>query len=248
MPRRLHVLRLTSVGAVAEGDNPEAEILFYKSKHSEPLEGHNYGGGPVDTTELDLSSLDDDTKAAVEAHVADADAQVAKLEDTIVELEAKVPVEEKDELPDDLPEAVAKRFADQEERVAKAEAVAAAAEAKVEKAEDQRLTEKYMKRAIELAAVLGDPETFGPVLKDLASSESFPVLDAQLETLREMEAFEKLLHEFGDNAAGGSAVDQITAYAAEIRKANTDLTPAAARRQAWTEHPELKTQSREEGD
>ena len=199
-------------------------------------------------TELDLSSLDDDTQAAVEAHVADADAQVAKLEETIVELEAKVPVEEKDGLPDDLPEAVAKRFADQEDRVAKAEAQAAAAEAKVEKAEDERLTEKYMKRAVELAGVLGDPEMFGPVLKDLASSESFTILDAQLETLREMEAFEKLLGEYGDNAAGGRAVDQISVYAAEIRKADPTITPAKAKSMAWTEHPELKTQAREEGD
>ena len=131
----------------------------------------------------------------------------------------------------------------------KAEATAAAAEAKVEKAEDVRLTEKYNKRAEELKPVLG-PD-MGPVLKDLASSapDSYPKLDAQLDTLINMDGFDKLLGEHGDNSGdGGRAVDQITAFAKEIRKDNKDLTMAAARSQAWSEHPELKTQAREEGD
>ncbi len=250
MPRRLHVTKLTSIGAVAEGDNPLADILFFKSKTSEPLEGRIHGGGSVAETTVDLSSLDDDTRAAVEAHVADADAKVAKLETQVSELEAKVVVEEEDILPDDLPEAVAKRLADQEDRIAKAEAVAVAAEAKVEKAEDERLTEMYTKRAVELKPVLGDPEVMGPVLKDLASSapDSYPVLDAQLDTLVNMDGLNSLLREHGDNGATGTAVDQILVYAKEIRKDEKSMTLAAAKAQAWQDHPELKTQAREEGD
>ncbi len=200
---------------------------------------------------VDLSSLDDETKAAIESQTTKFEETIAKLETQVSELEAKVPVVEEEEiLPDDLPEAVAKRLADQEDRIAKAEAVAVAAEAKVAKAEDERLVEMYTKRAVELRAVLGDPEVFGPVLKDLASSapDSYPVLDTALETLKLMDGFEKLLREHGDGGATGRAVDQITVYAGEIRKANTDLTPEAARAQAWRDHPELKTQAREEGD
>ena len=200
---------------------------------------------------VDLSSLDDDTRAAVEAHVADADAKVAKLETQVSELEAKVPaVEEEEILPDDLPEAVAKRLADQEDRIAKAEASAVAAEAKVAKAEDERLVEMYTKRAEKLRPVLGDPEVMGPVLKALAAGapESYPVLDAQLDTLVNMDGFSKLLREHGDSGAEGRAVDQITVYAKELRKDDKDLTLAAARAQAWRDHPELKTQAREEGD
>jgi len=251
MPRRLHVTKLTSIGAVAEGDNPEAEILFFKSKQDEPREGRIHRGGRMADDAIDLSSLDDDTKAAVEAHVAEADAKVAKLETQVSELEAKVPVVEEEEiLPDDLPEAVAKRLADQEDRIAKAEAKAVAAEAKVEKAEDIRLTEMYTKRAVELQPVLGDPEVMGPVLKDLASSapDSYPVLDTQLDTLVNMDGFNTLLREHGDNGATGRAVDQILVYAKEIRKDDKDLTLAAAKAQAWQDHPELKTQAREEGD
>ncbi len=250
MPRRLHVTKLTSIGAVAEGDNPEAEILFFKSKTSEPLEGRTHGGGRVAETTIDLTSLDDDTKAAVEAHVAEADAKVAKLETQVSELEAKVPAVEEDILPDDLPEAVAKRLADQEDRIAKAEAVAVAAEAKVEKAEDERLTEMYTKRAEELRAVLGDPIATGPMLKDLAAGapDAYPVLDAALDTLVNMDGFNTLLREHGDNGATGTAVDQILVYAKEIRKDDKNLSLAAAKAQAWQDHPELKTQAREEGD
>ena len=90
----------------------------------------------------------------------------------------------------------------------------------------------------------------GPVLKALAAAapDSFPVLDAQLDTLVSMEGFEKLLREHGDNGATGRAVDQILVYAKEIRKENKELSLAGAKAQAWQDHPELKTQAREEGD
>ena len=251
MPRRLHVTKLTSIGAVAEGDNPEAEILFFKSKQGEPLEGRKHGGGSMAETAVDLSSLDDDTKAAIESQTTEFEATIAKLETQVSELKAEVKGDDEEEiLPDDLPEAVAKRLADQEDRIAKAEAAAVAAEAKVEKAEDVRLTEMYTKRAVELEPVLGKPETMGPVLKALAAGapDSYPVLDAQLDTLVNMDGFAKLLREHGDNGATGRAVDQIAVYAKEIRKDNKELSLAAAKAQAWQEHPELKTQSREEGD
>jgi hypothetical protein len=250
MPRRLHVTKLTSIGAVAEGDNPEAEILFFKSKQAEPLEGRTHGGGPVAETTVDLSSLDDEVRASVEAATAESVAKIEELTAQVTELKAQVVVDEEEILPDDLPEAVAKRLADQEDRIAKAEASAVAAEAKVEKAEDQRLTEMYTKRAVELRPVLGDPEVMGPVLKDLASSapDSYPVLDTQLDTLVNMDGLNTLLREHGDNGATGSAVDQILVYAKEIRKDDKDLTLAAAKAQAWQDHPELKTQAREEGD
>ena len=120
MPRRLHVTKLVSVGAVTTGDNPLADILFFKSKQGEPLEGRIHGGGLVAETTVDLSSLDDDTKAAVEAHVAEADAKVAKLETTVAQLRVdlnEAVVEEEAILPDDLPEAVAKRLADQDAEI-----------------------------------------------------------------------------------------------------------------------------------
>lgn len=260
---RLFVRRLLSIGAVESGDNEGATIALFKRrksdpivgkvtpKTSEPLEGRKHGGGSMAESAVDLSSLDDDTKAAIESQATEFEATIAKLETQVSELKAEVKGDDEEEiLPDDLPEAVAKRFADQEERVAKAEATAAAAEAKVEKAEDARLTEMYAERAVALRPVLGDPEKMAPVLKALAAGApaAYPVLDAQLDTLVNMDGFEKLLREHGDNSATGRAVDQIAVYAKEIRKDNKELSLVAAKAQAWQEHPELKTQAREEGD
>ena len=96
------------------------------------------------------------------------------------------------------------------------------------------------------AGILEYPTPNG-VLREFRPAQS--VFDeASLETLKMMDVFEKMLTEHGDNGATGRAVDQILVYAKEIRKENKELSLAGAKAQAWQEHPELKTQSREEGD
>ena len=241
MPR-LRVDRIVSVGAVAAGDNPEAEILFYKSKTDEPLEGRTEGSGMA----FDLSHLTDEDRDPIQKHVDALEAQISELKQA-----ATVEGEEegKDLLPDDLPEPVAKALADRDAEIAKARTEAAEAKAEADKLRDDRDTEKYDARAAELENVLG-PD-MGPVLKALGTSNAaadYATLDAALGKLVKWEGMSDLLREHGDSAATGSAVDQIAAFAKEIQAADKDLTPAGARAQAWTEHPELKDQYREEGN
>jgi len=261
---RLFVRKLTSVGLVEAGDNPAAKVMLFKRKPAkpptavklpqpvkttlEPPEGRTNGGGLVDT--LDLSSLDDETAAPIKAHVAGLEKAAADAATRVAALEAQLDVDDGDEkLPDDLPDVVKARLDTQTSAIAKAEARADALEARLAKAEDERLTERYTERAAKLQVLLGDSDEMAPVLKDLAAGapEAYARLDAQFDTLLNMQGFDALLKEYGDSAATGSAVDQIAAYAVEIRKADPDLSRAEAKAEAWREHPELKQQAREEG-
>jgi len=247
MPR-LHITELTSIGAVESGDNPEAEILFWKSTTTNPPEGRKNGGGPVDT--LDLSSLDKETAEPILAFVAGLQKAATEADDKIAALEAKLEVEDEDDPLVDLPEPVAKAIAERDEQIAKAEAKAVAAEEAVAKLQDERLTERYTERAEALSNMLGNAADVAPILKALAKADqkAYDLLDARFDTLLTWDGMADLLREHGDNAATGRAVDKIAAYAAEIRKDNKKLTAADARAQAWRDHPELKTQAREEGD
>ena len=113
---------------------------------------------------------------------------------------------------------------------------------------DEMATEKYTARADALAVLLGDPSEVAPVLKALAadSPEAFGKLDAMFDTLIVKDVMAPLFKELGDSASEGSAVDQITAFATEIKKNQPELTMVKARAEAWLAHPELTIQAREE--
>ena len=99
MPR-LTVKRITSIGAVESGDNPEADILFWKAKDSKPKsanpsEGRINGGGLVDT--LDLSSLDEETAEPILAFVAGLQKAATERDEKIAALEAEAVVDDEDD-------------------------------------------------------------------------------------------------------------------------------------------------------
>lgn len=226
--KRLHVHEITSIGAVEAGDNPEADILFWKAK--EPEKGHIEKEGSVP----DIESLDD-----AKAYIASLEAKLAAFD-----------VEEPADLPEDLPDVVVKALDEQAATIAKMEAETARISKENEALRDERQTEKYTKLA-EGLVVVGPVDEVAPLLKELgdAAPEATDKLVELLAPMQNASAFEKLLKEHGDGAAdGGNAVEQITAHAAEIRKNNPDLTAAEARKQAWIEHPDLAVQSREEGN
>jgi len=228
---RLHIDSLLSIGAVEAGDNPESDILFWKRKNQEPEPGPVEKEGTMPN--FDIASLDPE----VQAYISD------------LETKAHSMVEEPAPLPDDLPDVVAKRLDDQDTAIAKANAENAELAKKLADAEETRATEKWEGRAAELAPLF-DPETMAPVLKTLASAEPEATgqLDDMLTGLMAKTSLENVLKEFGDATAEGSALDQIAKHAAEMRKADPNLSPVDARAQAWRDHPELKTQSREEGN
>ena len=226
---RLTVNKITSIGAVEAPDNEESTVLLFKSKPIEPEPGPIVKEGSMP---FDIDSLTDEGKA----HVAGLEARIAELS------------EEPAVLPDDLPDVVKSRLAESDEAIAKMQADNERVSKENAALRDEMATEKYAARAEALAVLLGDPADVAPVLKALAASdpEAFGKLDAMFDTLIVKDVMAPLFKEIGDSASEGSAVDQITAFATEIRKNSPDMTLVAARAQAWTEHPELKTQSREE--
>lgn len=227
MSNRLRIKSLLSIGAVPEGDNPEAEILFWKSKQSEPDQGPRQETKEDSVPELDIESLDDATKA----YISELETKLASLTE-----------EDSDTLPADLPEVVAKRLDDQAATIAKLKEDA-------ERVADERATEKYTAMAKDVETIMGPVDEVAPLLKTIGQAvpEATDELFAKIANIKAIAGFDALLKEHGDSSVEGSAQDQIAAYAAEIRKSNPDLTLAQARAQAWTEHPDLVKQSREEG-
>lgn len=227
---RLHVNRLVSIGAVEAGDNPEADILFWKSQphDSEPEQ--------PETTEVSVPDIDT---------LDDAKARISELEEKLAAFDDVEP----SPLPEDLPEPVAKRLSEMDETIAKEREEKERLSKEIADLRDERATEKYTKRAEELAVILGKPEETAPILKALATAdeEAFEKLDERLSNLVRLDGFEMLLKEHGDSAAEGSAMDQIAAISAEIRKEDPNMTPAEARAEAWRRNPDLKAQARQEG-
>lgn len=231
MTNRLRVKSLLSIGAVEEGDNPEADILFWKSKKTtEPEEGLTKEGDSMP----DIESLDA------------AKARISELEEKLAEFDVEAPAAP---LPEDLPDAVAKRLDDQDAAIAKAEEEKIELAKKLAAIEDERATEKYTKMAEAYAPLLGDPAETAPILKSLGTSEpeALADLETRLEAGLEKAAFSELLKEYGSSDAEGPAVDQIVSIANEIRKESPDLSLAEAKAEAWRRNPDLKTRAREEG-
>ena len=254
MPR-LTVKRITTIGAVESGDNPEADILFWKSatlpikpKTANPSEGRTNGGGHVDTT-LDLSSLDEDQAEPILAFVAGLQKAATEAAEKIAALEAQVIVEPEDDPLVDLPEPVAKAIAERDEQIAKAEAKATAAEEAVAKLQDDQAIKRSMERAETLSNLFGAPAEVAPLLMEIEKKapEASDKLNVIFDKLLTWEGMDTLLKEHGDNAATGSAADTLTALAKDIQKDNTDMSLADARVEAHHQRPELRVEMREEG-
>ena len=226
---RLHIKRLLSIGVVRAGDNEDATILLYKSKNTEPEPGQVEKKG--DLMSFDVESLSDDAKS----HISGLEAKIAELTETPVAL------------PDDLPEPVTKRLDELSDTIEKDKVEKERIAKELSDLKDEMATEKYEARAKDLENLLGKTEDVAPVLKALAkdSPEAFGKLDKMFDSLVVAKVFAPFLTELGDSSETGTAVDQIAAHAAEIRKNSPDTSIADAKAQAWSDHPELKVLDRE---
>ncbi len=232
MTQRLFVDSITSIGAVEAADNEPSKILFWKQQTLEPVQGLIEKEG--DSMPFDVESLTDEGKE----YVAALQSQIEALA-----------VEEEPSLPDDLPDIVKSRIDEMDETIEKDRVEKERLAKDLADLRDEMATEKYDARAEELAILLGDKDEVAPILKALAtdSPEAFGKLDAMFDTLIVKESLAPLFKELGDVSGGGAAVDQIAAYAVEIQKdAKKEMSLVDARAQAWRDHPELKTQDREE--
>ena len=229
MTQRLIIHALTSIGAVEAGDNPETAITFYKSKKSEPVQGRIVKEGSMP---FDIDTLTDEGKA-----------YVSELETKLAAFGEETPV-----LPDDLDPVTKARLDDNEATIEKQKAENVKVAKDLADLRDEMATEKYEARADTLEALLGDKADVAPVLKALATADpdAFGKLDAMFDTLVVKDTLAPLFKELGEAGGDATATDQHAAHVAEIRKANPDITAAAARKQAWEDHPELVSQMREE--
>lgn len=228
--RRLFIKNLTSIGAVESGDNPDAEILFYKH-HPENTSSVEPEGRIGMAEKPDLSGLDPDLKSAVDAYVA-------------AEIEKGLTPDVDDQVSlDDLPEDVRKSIEDKDAEIQKRDAEMAELRKDLESMRDEQLTERFTARAGDFASVLGNDDETGEVLKSLykAAPEAYQKLDDMLGNTvaalkSETGAFMK---ELGSAEDVTDVSGRIDAIAKTLTEADPNLTHAQARAEAWTRNPDL---------
>ncbi len=234
MPNRLFVDELVSVGMVASGDNPEAEVVIYKSRDSDtrqlesPPTNNTAGSGPLEEkVNMDLSVIEDaDIRKAVADHVASLEAQI----------------------PEPAPEDVAKD-ADPEvqEFIAKLQESQEDLQKQLDDERTARRTAEYVEKAKAFTKILGKAEDMGPVLADLADKapDSYAKLEPALQALAQRTELDSLFKELGSGEAEGETdpLSKRDAWVAKNRQDGETVTQARGR--FWDAHPEAKQESRE---
>ncbi len=216
--RRLFVDKITSIGAVSDGDNPQSKIMLFKTRDTDSVPT----GEPV---------MDIEEREAFEKTQTELETQVADLETKIAEL-TEEPVDVLKDAPDELRE----QFAKQQEQIEE-QAVELAKE------RDARLTAEFAKTAEKYIPVLGDDG--GTLLKAFsAHDDEYKTLIAKLDTMVAVIETADLFKELGVNDQADPK-SQIEALAIEKQKDNPDLTTAQARALVRTERPDLKQAERE---
>jgi hypothetical protein len=243
---RLFVTELMSVGAVDKGDNPDADILFYK-RH--PAGGDDVtpdrGDQPSEEgrMDFDLSALADDVREAVAKHVADLEERVAALEAENAELAAPEPDDGDDgdvlkNAPDEIRELVAKAEAD------KAEAEAALA-AELEK----RAIDEAVGKAAEYEKLLGKADDVGPLLRKVedALGDDWPLMEQWLRAAAQRIEMGDPTVEVGKRTdpAPGVPLEKRDAWVRDQVDKNPDANIKELRKRFWELHPDDRVRARE---
>lgn len=229
---RLFIDELTSIGVVGKGDNPDADILFYKSVNTESVEQPE--GDSMSMP--DLSGLTPELQKAIDEHIAEAIAAGVVPDESV--------------LPDDLPAPVLKALVEKDEALAQERAALEALQVEVSKMRDEQLTERFTKRAGELASVLGSGEEVPQILKDLhvAAPDAYGKLEALMNDAAKIaDTSDRLmLKELGTSNDEADPAAKINTIAKAIHKEERDefATFAAAKAEAWRRNPDLKNDSR----
>ena len=213
--RRIFVDKLTSIGAVNDGDNPDAQILFYKSnpvttdESGEPTERHTMPDDP--TADVAVEGLPENLPEPV----------IKALDEAAAELE----------------KARAERDAEREQREQLA--------ADVAKMRDEQLTERFTKRAGDLVSVLGESDEVPSILKELheAAPEAYAKLDSLIGDAAKIAAESQnlMFKELGTSSDESDPVAKIRNIAKSILEDERDSFPTIekARAEAWARNPDL---------
>ena len=235
MPNRLFVDEILSVGMVKAGDNPDAEVVIYKSKPSDVSKmTASVENAPTEPgVRMDLSAItDEDLRKSIEATIAEKDDQISDLTSQVDKAEADPTEDASDEV-----KAILKERDDQLADLRK-DLDAAVTKARVE---------EYIVKAEPFAGLLGSPKEIGPVLADLAfkAPESFTILVNALTAASQREEMGKLFSTLGTSEGEGESdpVTQRDVWVKEHQKDGETVSQTNAR--FWKENPEAVKESRE---
>jgi len=234
LPNRLYVDELVSIGLVPSGDNPDAEVLIYKSHpdSGSTLESDVNSAESAPTTDevnMDLSAIEDqDLRKSVEDKIADLETQISELaappEDEVVKAES---------------EEVQEAFVKQQEEIA-------VLRKDLDDERSARRTTEYVEKAVAFQALLGKADEVGPILADIADKapESYEILEGALTAAAQRKDMAKLFSEVGAGEAEGEA-DPVAKRDVWVEKNQKDNeTVEAARSRFWNSNPDDVEESR----
>lgn len=258
---RLRVRRLATVGFVDKGDDPKAEVVFFKRQEiakgvveedgkfcAYDAEGKKLGAyatkeeaeaalKPAPAEKLKGGSEGTTTKETTMFDVtkldATAQAEFKKLSDKVAELEKLVPAPKAPEAV--IPEAVQKQIDATEKR-------AKEAEDRVQKLEDQREVEQFIAKAKDLSLNADD---FGSILRKISKAVTPDEMKKVEQTFKALAAQVKeagLYKEIGRGGSGAAteADQEVKAAVDAVRKADPKLTQEQAFGKVMAEQPVLR--------
>jgi len=203
--------------------------MWTKSRQTvKPMEGDRMA-------EFDFDGFSDEQRTAVEA-------AFAEFEETIATLEQPEDVEPVDVAKDASP-ALQELIAKKNEELLAKDAELAKANAELARQRQEARDSEFLAKAADLKAVLGDPETWGPVLDRLEAGapEEFQALVAQLSVTKAAVETGAIFDELGKSNDAG---DKLTVLAKAKMELNPSLTVEAARAQVYLENPDLVEEAR----
>lgn len=245
MTQRLFIDTLTSIGAVEDGDNPQAKIMLFKRRESGKARLTTTNGLHSDTipdrerlskdvTRMDITKLG--LPAEAEAAVT---AELAKLHEQIAALTPKAPGDVLKGAAPEIKDLVAKQQADIAALQKQADEQAKA----LEKEQDDRRTVEVAKIVDQYDTVIGDNDNAVAMLKAVPA-ETLGWLTERFAHMEKIATDSGLFKETGSGAGDDDPAGQIQTMAVEKMAQNTELTLAQARTLARTERPDLAVAER----
>lgn len=219
MPR-LWLRKLTSIGAVADGDNPDAKIVLYKAREQK-------GVGLVEVDELEKQD-------GIEEGPDGAEAEAAAEAEAVAEVQSEGAND------------IEKRIQDAEAEIVKARVERDAALQALGEEVAKRRKADFAVKARTLEALLGPADETASILEalDAVAPEPFALLEKRLRAALERV---NLTGEIG--VAGDEGADPVRRRDAWVRKYvldHPDVSEVKARRLFWKANPDAVEADRED--
>ncbi len=235
--RELLVKEITMVSAVDAGDNPDADIVLFKSHGSAESAEQTQGDGMSD----DITAISDEpTVEDLQKSLDEAAAKIEALEATVTEL---TPVEDPIEVDvekasDEVQALIAKQRDQLDEQATRLEV-------EVTKRRDTEFISKV--REDNLEVLLGLPEKVGPVLRELddLAPEAFGKIYKPLLAAAQRAELASVLKELGANDGSIDPQAQKAAWVSKQKQDGSDKTDAELANAFWAAHPDAVKAERE---